>query len=133
MVVSSVIRQFLANKHPPLYCSSVCTESQLPAGTSEIAGRFQTRSLTCQPSPKRYFVNLRGTLRTSNKFYGYAPCRGMAGTFTIFSRSRHTPESRKPLKSLSSPHGAITENCSEHFMRIRCSFPESETKVTQIR
>jgi len=123
-VVSGVIQQFLAHKHTPLHCSSVCTEPQLPADASEFAGRFRTRNLTCQPSPKKYFVSLRGTPRTTNTFYDYAPCRGMAGTLTIFNLSRHTPESRKPLKSLSSPHGTITENCSEHVMRFHCSFPE---------
>jgi hypothetical protein len=123
----------ISGTHTPLHCCSVSTEPQLTADASEFAGRFHTRSLTCQPSPKRYFVSLLGTLQTSNTFYDYAPCRGMAGTLTVFDRSRHTPESRKPLKSLSSPHGTITENCSEHFMRFRCSFPEFETKVTQIR
>ena len=134
MVVSGVIQLlvFLPHRHTPLHCSSVCTEPQLPADASEFADRFQTRSLTCQPSPKRYCVNLRGTLRTSNTFYDYAPCRGMAGTLTIFNRIRHTPESRKPLKSLSSPHGTNHRKLFRAFHAFPLQFPEFETKVTQI-
>jgi hypothetical protein len=72
----------------------------------------------------------QSTRNTANyqHVYDYAPCRGMAETLTIFNLSRHTLESRKPLKSLSSLHGTITENCSEHFMRFHCSFPEYGNK-----
>jgi hypothetical protein len=89
---------------------------QLPTDASEFAGRFKTRSLICQPSPKRYFVNLRGTLRTSNTFLTMRPVEGWQersqSSTDVATRLNHENHSKVCLHRMAlSPKTVLSISC----------------------
>jgi hypothetical protein len=96
----------------------------------QFAGMFHTRHLTCHQSLKWY---LSDSVEDFTNFYLHilicVICGDTIWKLSIHNRIFPTSKEIKTHNRQCLIHGIVTECCFEHFMLLRCSFPELHAKL----